>query len=212
MTSKAIGIVSDQAIKYNGVTDPRRTYTAHMTTEPTIALLGGSLRERSYSRAVLYAVATAAETLGARTTLLDLRELNLPMYVPDASLDAYPPVYRSNIERFLDAAYDCDAMVWSTPTYHGTLSGAFKNALDFIEFLSGTNPPYLSGKPVGLISINDNKPFAAMSGSAQELRAWVAPTQIELNKTHFNDTLLLIDADATRHIRRMLQELIGFVR
>jgi FMN reductase len=181
-------------------------------TEPTIALLGGSLRERSYSRAALHAVAAASETLGARSTLLDLRALNLPMYVPDATLDTYPPIFRSGIERFLDTIYECDAMVWSTPTYHGTLTGAFKNALDFLEFLSGTNPPYLSGKPIGLISINDSKPFAAMASSAQELRAWVTPTQIELNKTHFNDTLLLSDADATRRIRRMLQELIGFVR
>jgi len=30
----------------------------------------------------------------------------------------------------VDAVYACDAMIWSSPTYHGSVSGSFKNALE----------------------------------------------------------------------------------
>jgi hypothetical protein len=53
--------------------------------------LGGSLREKSYSRAALREALRIAETkAGAATELLDVRELNLPMFVPDLPIEGYP--------------------------------------------------------------------------------------------------------------------------
>ena len=45
--------------------------------------LGGSLAEVSRSRAALRVALEGAASAGAETTLLDLRELDLPMYDPD---------------------------------------------------------------------------------------------------------------------------------
>ena len=45
--------------------------------------LGGSLAERSRSRAALLVALQGAANAGAQTTLLDLRELDLPLYDPD---------------------------------------------------------------------------------------------------------------------------------
>ena len=36
--------------------------------------------------------------------------------------------------------------------YHGTVSGSFKNALDWLQLLSDRDPPYLTNKVVGLVS------------------------------------------------------------
>ena len=36
--------------------------------------------------------------------------------------------------------------------YHGTVSGAFKNALDWLDLLRDEDPPFLTDKVVGLIS------------------------------------------------------------
>ena len=36
--------------------------------------------------------------------------------------------------------------------YIGTISGSFKNALDWLKLLGDRNPPYLTDKVVGLIS------------------------------------------------------------
>jgi NAD(P)H-dependent FMN reductase len=50
---------------------------------PTIVGLGGSLAGVSRSRAALVTALAGAEASGARSELLDLRELDLPMYDPD---------------------------------------------------------------------------------------------------------------------------------
>jgi FMN reductase len=180
-------------------------------SSPLIVGLGGSPRERSVSRAATAAALDIVVAQGARAAMLDLRELALPIFHPEKELDEYDAPTRVNIERLLDACGSADAMIWVSPTYHGTVSGAFKNALDFLEFLSNDTPPYLTGKPVGLIAINDNKPFGAMASCAQELRAWLAPTQVKLSKDDFDPTLRLTSADGQRRITRLVQELLGFV-
>ena len=65
-----------------------------MSSEDTEALplrivgLGGSLAKVSRSRAALRTALKGAADIGADTELLDLRELDLPMYDPD---DGSPP-------------------------------------------------------------------------------------------------------------------------
>ena len=38
------------------------------------------------------------------------------------------------------AVYQADAMIWSSPTYHGSVSGSFKNALDWLILLAENAP------------------------------------------------------------------------
>src|SRR5258706_12392262 len=40
-------------------------------------------------------------------------------------------------------------MIRSTPTYHGRVSGSFKNALDWLILPGERDPPYLTNKPAG---------------------------------------------------------------
>lgn len=180
-------------------------------TGPLIAAIGGTFREKSYSRAALHHALGVAAALNAQTTMLDLRDFDLPMYRPDFALDDYKQEDREALTRFLDACYACDGLIWACPCYHGTVSGLFKNALDHIEYLSEGVPPYLTGKPVGLIAINDSKTFSAMSNSVHELRAWLAPTHVLLTKKDFDDELNVTDEGANRRITRLVQEVIGFV-
>lgn len=175
---------------------------------PTIVALGGTHRERSLSRAALQHALSVAQSLGAAVELLDLRILELPMYRADYALADYPPDARAALTHFADACRRADAMLWACPTYHGTVSGLFKNALDHIELLSEDERPYLSGRAVGLISINDSRTLTAMSGSVHELRAWLAPTQIVLDKHAFDAELRLSDA-AQRRVERLVRELLS---
>jgi NAD(P)H-dependent FMN reductase len=72
------------------------------------------------------------------------------------------------------------AYVWCTPSYHYSISGAFKNMLDFIELMENDDPPYLGGKLVGLISASSG-PIAAihaigaMEQIVHALRGYVVP-------------------------------------
>jgi FMN reductase len=135
--------------------------------------LGGSLAAVSRSRAALRAALAGAEEAGAETELLDLRELGLPMYDPDHEelTDA--------AGRLIETLYAADGLLWSSPMYQGTISGAFKNALDWLHVLGRRDPPYLHDKVIGLISAAGGtqglQAINTMEFSVRALRGWAVP-------------------------------------
>ena len=134
--------------------------------------LGGSLRAESTSRTALQAALDGAAASGADVQLIWLRDLGLPLYTAE---HAPPP----GAHEFADAVYACDAMIWSSPTYQGSVSGSFKNALDWLILLADRTPPYLSNKPIGLIStaggVQGLQTVNAMDFIARSLRGWSVP-------------------------------------
>lgn len=107
--------------------------------------LGGSLREMSTSRTALQVALEAAAASGADVELIWVRDLGLPLYTDE---HAPPP----GAHRLAESVYQADALIWSSPTYHGSVSGSFKNALDWLILLADNEPPYLPNKPIGLVT------------------------------------------------------------
>lgn len=145
--------------------------------------VGGTLREGSASLGALRRALAAAGEAGAETELLDLRELDLPMYQPGVTLDEYG----SGVKRLVGALRGADAVLISTAAYHGTLAGVTKNALDFAQFLSGGEHPYFDGKVVGLISTAGGEQAGANATGAlvhvvHSLRGVVAPLMVSISK------------------------------
>ena len=145
--------------------------------------VGGTLREGSASLGALRRALAASADAGAETELLDLRELDLPMYEPGRALDEYGP----GVERFVEALRGADGILVSTAAYHGTLAGVTKNALDFAQFLSGGEHPYFDGKVVGLISTAGGEQAGTNSTGAlvhvvHSLRGVVAPLVVSIPK------------------------------
>jgi FMN reductase len=143
-----------------------------MSRELTVVGLGGSMRAGSTSLSALQAALDGAAASGSRTTLLDLRELDLPMYSPEHGV---PPA----AERLAEASGTADAMIWSSPTYQGSISGALKNALDWMILLGDREPAYLSNKPIGLVAtaggVQGLQSINAMEFSVRALRGWAVP-------------------------------------
>ena len=139
----------------------------------TIVGLGGSLSSASRSRAALLRALDGAEAAGAATRLFDIRELDLPMYNPDASEPT------GSATELIEGLHAADGMVWSSPLYQGTISGAFKNALDWLHLLGDRDPPYLKDKVIGLISAAGGtqglQAINTMEFSVRALRAWAVP-------------------------------------
>ena len=113
-----------------------------------------------------------AASAGAETELLDLCELDLPMYNPDN--DEPTPA-----ARLIESCYEADGMLWSSPMYQGTISGAFKNALDWLHVLGDREPPFLYDKVIGLISAAGGtqglQPINTMEFAVRALRGWAVP-------------------------------------
>lgn len=145
--------------------------------------VGGTLREGSASLGALRRALAAAGEAGAETELLDLRELDLPMYEPGRALREYGP----GVGRLVEELRGADAVLISTGAYHGTLAGVTKNALDFAQFLSGGDHPYFDGKVVGLISTAGGEQAGANATGAMvhvvhALRGVVAPLMVSISK------------------------------
>jgi FMN reductase len=144
-------------------------------TEPlTIVGLGGSLARASRSLAALQVALEGAADAGAATKLLSLRELDLPMFNPDDEGD--PP---RAVSRLIEACYEADGMLWSSPMYQGTISGAFKNALDWLHALGSREPPFLHDEVIGLISAAGGtqglQAINTMEFAVRALRGWAVP-------------------------------------
>jgi FMN reductase len=139
----------------------------------TIVGLGGSMASVSRSRAALALALEGAAGAGAQTDLLDLRRLALPMYTPDADRET------DGTRRLIEACSNADGFVWSSPLYQGTVSGAFKNALDWLHVLGDRDPPFLHDRVVGLVSAAGGtqglQAINTMEFSVRALRAWAVP-------------------------------------
>jgi len=139
----------------------------------TIVGLGGSMAKTSRSRAALQMALEGAADAGAETRLLDVRQLDLPMYNSDDSEAT------ETAATLIEDSYAADGMLWSSPLYHGTISGAFKNALDWLHLLVDRDPPYLADKVIGLISAAGGshglQAINTMEFSIRALRAWAVP-------------------------------------
>jgi FMN reductase len=148
-----------------------------------LVAIGGGLHASSRSLAALKIAGDAARVAGAEVELIDLNQLSLPFFHPAQPLEQYAEA--ENIGSFLDAVYSAEALLLSAPTYHGTIGGAFKNALDFFELLPREPRKYLEGKVVGLIAVGGGPFWAsntltALLHFARATRAIVAPSSVAL--------------------------------
>lgn len=145
-----------------------------MTDGLKVVGLGGSLRKGSRSRAALAIALEGASAAGATVQLLDLRELGLPMYSPELEADV-----PAGVQAVIETSYDADGMLWSSPMYNGSVSGAFKNAIDWLHLLGSREPPYLHDEVIGLISAAGGtqglQVVNTMEFSVRSLRGWAVP-------------------------------------
>mgnify|MGYP002652585758 CR=1 FL=1 len=110
-----------------------------------VALIVGSLRKGSYSRAIGMALKALAEP-GLEIEPVEIGEL--PLYDPDLETDNPPPAW----ERFREEVATTEAVLFVTPEYNRSIPGALKNALDV-----GSRPyghSIWQGKPAAIVSVS----------------------------------------------------------
>jgi FMN reductase len=91
-------------------------------------------------------------------------------------LEADPP---TGVVKLLETSYEADGMLWSSPMYNGSVSGSFKNAIDWLHMLGTREPPYLHDEVIGLISAAGGtqglQVVNTMEFSVRSLRGWAVP-------------------------------------
>ncbi|ADJ15195.1 NADPH-dependent FMN reductase [Halalkalicoccus jeotgali] len=146
-----------------------------MATPPHVAAITGSLREGSHTRRALRGALTGVEDAGATGELLDIVEYDLPVLNTDDDST-------EGVEAFTAAVREADAVILGTPMYHGSYSGALKNALDHCGFDEFEN------KTVGLLAVSGGSfPITALDhlrSVCRALNAWVLPYQAAVPRSH----------------------------
>jgi FMN reductase len=181
-----------------------------MTGKPRITAIGGSAEENSSTLSILKYTTAQLVSRGADVTVIDIKEFNLPMY-------SYPrPGITSDkkLLEFIKKISLSDGYLFASPEYHGTVSAAFKNIIDHFEFLSENNPPYLTGKPVGLIAAAgaENAGYntlQTMMNIVHSLRGIVAPSSLAVGSAnkHVSFSGEIMYESLTRKLNRLAAEL-----
>jgi len=169
---------------------------------PVVAGLGGSTRATSRALEALRTVLDGAARAGARTVLLDVRELALPI------LDAgQSDCDHAGVSELLTGVRRAHALVVASPVYNETVSGAVKNALDHLSVLEEEDPPGLSGKVVGLVSVCGNEASMgatlAVRTACRALGAWVLAESVDLGGASFDVDGGLCDVLARDRLRTL---------
>ncbi len=167
--------------------------------QPHIVALGGSLDGGQSTRHALNHVLHAAARSGAQVELFDIASLNLPLYVHGQA----PPEPVLGLTRAVRAA---DGLVWGSPLYHGSVSGAFKNAIDWLELLGKDEPPYLTDKVVALIAtaggVQAIQAINAMEHIVRALRGITLPLVVPIERAYH-----AFDADGTTKDPKLAEQL-----
>ncbi|MGN7823208.1 NADPH-dependent FMN reductase [Chitinophaga sp. 22536] len=123
---------------------------------------------------------------GLPTEIFSLAEKEIPFF---SMLEAAKKP--ESVAAMCEAFCKADLQIWMTPLYHGSMTGAMKNCLDWLELTSKHQRPYLTGKVVALLSWADGtqamQGINAMDAVAKALRAWVLPYSLPILKNNLYD-------------------------
>ncbi|MGC1497960.1 MAG: NAD(P)H-dependent oxidoreductase [Sulfitobacter sp.] len=142
--------------------------------------IGGTPNPNSGTEKALKVALRAARDCGAETMLVSGKDLVLPMY-------QYVSGKRGAAENHLiDAMRRCDGLIIASPSYHGSISGLMKNALDYTEDLREDPRVYFDGLAVGVIACAGGWQAAVQTVSAlrsivHALRGWPTPLAASIN-------------------------------
>jgi len=172
--------------------------------------IGGSVEPDSQSERALRAVLASAGRQRCETMSFTGRALDFPAYHSGAKL---PESARSYVE----AVRVADAVLISSPGYHGTVSGLVKNALDYLEELRTDARPYLDGRPVGAIAVARGWQAAAgtlgtLRQTIHALRGWPTPFGLTINSatTRFDDADISDDPKVNSATQVLAGQLVEF--
>jgi arsenic resistance protein ArsH len=130
---------------------------------PRILVLYGSLRQTSFSRKLAYEFAR----------ILDLLGCDVRVYNP-RGLPVRDPALESNlkVQELRALTHWSDGHVWVSPELHGTLTGTFKNQIDWIPLNTGSVRP-TQGKTCCVAQVNGGSQSFNAVNSLRLLARWM---------------------------------------
>ncbi|MFL6358441.1 MAG: NADPH-dependent FMN reductase, partial [Nitrososphaeraceae archaeon] len=132
--------------------------------------------------------------------ILDLRQVNLPLYNPSTPNESS----NNDIEKISKLLKWADSIILSSPDYHGSMSGAIKNFLDYFweEF---------AGKTFGYIVASHEKGLTVadqMRTAIRQCYGWSMPYNISINgEKDFNSKREIVNSTLVDRIKILARDL-----
>jgi FMN reductase len=184
-----------------------------MDHRPRIVGLGGTTRTNSTSERALRSCLAAAAQFGARTEIFTADSLDLPWYGAAGCSD-HPKAIK-----LIAALRSADAVILSSPAYHGGLSGLLKNALDYVEELRNDPRPYLNMCAVGCIVCASGTQaigtsLTSMRSIVHALRGWPTPLGVGINTSvvSVDEDGACSEPEINVQIRAIARQIVGFAK
>lgn len=113
--------------------------------------MAGSMRAGSWNKKLVRIAAAGARKAGAEVTILDLSDYRLPLYDGDLEeAEGVPDKAKALKKLFAEH----DGFLFSSPEYNSSISGTFKNMIDWISRPEKGEPSLVAfkGKSAALMS------------------------------------------------------------
>lgn len=129
-------------------TPSTNTSTNTSTVAPKVVAIAGSLRQQSFNAVLAKIAGKSAMMAGAEVELLNLADFNIPLFNEDLEKQPTP----KGVQLLKDKIRQADAMLVVSPEYNGSISGVFKNALDWVSRTEADQKPAFRDTTVALLS------------------------------------------------------------
>ena len=130
---------------------------------PRILILYGSLRPESYSRKLALEAERILRHLGAETRVFDPHQL--PML---DSVDKSHP----EVQRLREWSTWSEGQVWVSPERHGSVTGVFKNQIDWLPLEEGSVRP-TQGRTLAVMQVSGGSQSFNVVNALRVLGRWM---------------------------------------
>ena len=130
---------------------------------PRILLLYGSLRPQSFSRKLALEAERLLRHLGCETRVFDPHAL--PM------LDSVDP-HHPEVQRLREWSQWSEGQVWVSPERHGTVTGVFKNQIDWLPLEDGSVRP-TQGRTLAVMQVSGGSQSFNTVNALRVLGRWM---------------------------------------
>ena len=173
---------------------------------PRILLLYGSLRPQSFSRKLALEAERILQHLGAETRVFDPHDLP----VLDSVDKSHPKV-----QQLREWSQWSEGQVWVSPERHGTITGVFKNQIDWLPLEDGSVRP-TQGKTLAVMQVNGGSQSFNVVNTLRVLGRWMRmvtiPNQSSVAKAwqEFDDNGRMKPSSYYDRVVDVMEELMKF--